>query len=348
MLFGSKDILILVLSNELDILNYNAAFERVFKNRSELEALILQLKKSLGAEQNGFYFKQKSIFHFEICKYFDKLLSVDRLILLGKEDVPSRPQDLLSSGVGQLLPSVVNPNMSQEVFLSSLKNVVRGLPGSAHIKSIDGFKYLISNQGTINLFGFKSENDLFGKDDYQIACHMKHRWPNKLADEIRNYDLTILKHKKNLIGIKETPYLDAQGKVVVHYLNKMPVFFNDENPFAVLTIAFDISALKDISFLKNTYRRLYADPKQAHLKFLEHIQFAKGLSQDTVSSREFDCLELLAQGKSAKEIGLILNISSRTVETHIDNLKDKLGFLSKKQLLDYFYAIQTAIQMSSL
>lgn len=44
-----------------------------------------------------------------------------------------------------------------------------------------------------------------------------------------------------------------------------------------------------------------------------------------LSSRELECLEWAAQGKSAWEIGRLLNISRRTAAFHLDNAKAKFG-----------------------
>ncbi|HEV2098594.1 MAG TPA: LuxR family transcriptional regulator [Stellaceae bacterium] len=44
-----------------------------------------------------------------------------------------------------------------------------------------------------------------------------------------------------------------------------------------------------------------------------------------LSPREFECLEWAAQGKSAWEIGRLLNISRRTAAFHLDNAKMKFG-----------------------
>jgi LuxR family transcriptional activator of conjugal transfer of Ti plasmids len=44
-----------------------------------------------------------------------------------------------------------------------------------------------------------------------------------------------------------------------------------------------------------------------------------------LSPRELECLEWAAQGKSAWEIGRLLNISRRTAAFHLDNAKTKLG-----------------------
>lgn len=54
-----------------------------------------------------------------------------------------------------------------------------------------------------------------------------------------------------------------------------------------------------------------------------------------LTSRQRDVLQLLAEGKSAKEIGGVLGISARTVETHKYKLMDDLGLKSSAQLVKY-------------
>lgn len=54
-----------------------------------------------------------------------------------------------------------------------------------------------------------------------------------------------------------------------------------------------------------------------------------------LTSRQREVLQLLAEGKSAKEIGAILQISARTVETHKYKLMDDLGVHTAAQLVQY-------------
>ncbi len=51
-----------------------------------------------------------------------------------------------------------------------------------------------------------------------------------------------------------------------------------------------------------------------------------------LSPREKQCLELILQGKLNKQIAYILNLSIRTVEDYIDNIKHKLGCSNKMDL----------------
>lgn len=51
----------------------------------------------------------------------------------------------------------------------------------------------------------------------------------------------------------------------------------------------------------------------------------RSVSGILLSPREYECLEWAARGKSAWDIGCILNISRRTAAFHLDNAKSKLG-----------------------
>ena len=54
-----------------------------------------------------------------------------------------------------------------------------------------------------------------------------------------------------------------------------------------------------------------------------------------LSPREREILQLVAEGKSAKEVAHLLSISSKTVAYHKDNLKSKLGLRTTAELTKY-------------
>jgi DNA-binding NarL/FixJ family response regulator len=64
---------------------------------------------------------------------------------------------------------------------------------------------------------------------------------------------------------------------------------------------------------------------------------ARGEGEDLeiLTSREREVLQLLAEGRSNKEIGRELNISVKTVETHRSNMMNKLQMSSKTELVKY-------------
>jgi DNA-binding NarL/FixJ family response regulator len=60
-----------------------------------------------------------------------------------------------------------------------------------------------------------------------------------------------------------------------------------------------------------------------------------------LTAREREVIQLLAEGKSSKEVASVLNLSTKTAETHRSNIMRKLGFHSIRDLV--IYAVQNNI-----
>jgi DNA-binding CsgD family transcriptional regulator len=56
---------------------------------------------------------------------------------------------------------------------------------------------------------------------------------------------------------------------------------------------------------------------------------------NNLSEREMECLFFTLRGKSSKTIGKILNLSAKTVEYYIDQLKIKLNCKNKAELIEH-------------
>jgi len=67
----------------------------------------------------------------------------------------------------------------------------------------------------------------------------------------------------------------------------------------------------------------------------------KGRKAGLISSREREIVQLLAEGNSNKDIAQLLNLSSKTVETHRSNIMHKLGFKNITDLV--LYAVRNHI-----
>jgi DNA-binding NarL/FixJ family response regulator len=64
-------------------------------------------------------------------------------------------------------------------------------------------------------------------------------------------------------------------------------------------------------------------------------------SYELLTTREREILQLVAEGKSNKEIAAALNLSPYTVETHRGNLLDKLNLHSVPELI--LYAVRKGV-----
>src|SRR6266852_2143762 len=58
-------------------------------------------------------------------------------------------------------------------------------------------------------------------------------------------------------------------------------------------------------------------------------------SLPTLTAREREVIQLLAEGKSSKEVACLLNLSTKTVETHRSNIMRKLDIHSIRDLVVY-------------
>ena len=83
---------------------------------------------------------------------------------------------------------------------------------------------------------------------------------------------------------------------------------------------------------------IYLSPKIAGVvldDYVSHLTGGRGEAQPTLTHREREVLQLLAEGESTKQIALALGVSSKTVETHRQHIMQKLGVFSVAELTKY-------------
>jgi two-component system response regulator NreC len=82
---------------------------------------------------------------------------------------------------------------------------------------------------------------------------------------------------------------------------------------------------------------------QALLEEYVGLMRQRGLqdSYDLLTEREREVLQLLAEGKSNKEVASVLNVSPYTIETHRTNLMQKLNLHNTAEIV--LYAVRKAI-----
>jgi DNA-binding NarL/FixJ family response regulator len=86
--------------------------------------------------------------------------------------------------------------------------------------------------------------------------------------------------------------------------------------------------LEGTSFFTSNVARLVLD---GYLR----SESAEAVPAQTLSAREREIVQLLAEGNSNKDIARVLNISVKTAETHRSNVMRKMGFNSLAELVRY-------------
>ncbi len=209
-------------------------------------------------------------------------------------------------------------------------NSLERLQGFIFIKDVDNH-YLYSNDKYAHVMSYPDQNDLLGLTDEDASPHgmvipekysvSEYSHYFKLEDEraFRNESFTVLDiHNFNgnmhvLITYKR-PYYDDRGKVV----GAMGQAIAIESP----TIA--------------TVRRLLHN---SHLTVspicCENAEnfFGEQISESYLSDSESQYIEHIAQGFTAKQIASKYSRSVRTIETHLDNAREKLQCNNRTELV---------------
>ena len=84
--------------------------------------------------------------------------------------------------------------------------------------------------------------------------------------------------------------------------------------------------------------RIFISPVLSASLVMEYVQNSAaqtGSAYSILTNRELEILQAVAEGKSTKEIALELSISTKTVETHRQQLMDKLDMHSIAELTKY-------------
>jgi len=71
-------------------------------------------------------------------------------------------------------------------------------------------------------------------------------------------------------------------------------------------------------------------PKSSQKRIRYQVSNIKGIY---FTLREYQCIQLMFKGHTMKEAADQLNLSARTVEFYLQNVKDKMGVRSIKQVL---------------
>ncbi len=94
-----------------------------------------------------------------------------------------------------------------------------------------------------------------------------------------------------------------------------------------------ISAIREVQ--KGAFFFSHEIETQVMQDYVKRIKSGDSISESPLSLREREVLQLLAEGKSTREVASLLVISIKTVESHRRQIMDKLGLHSIAELTKY-------------
>ncbi|GAB4294537.1 MAG: response regulator transcription factor [Myxococcota bacterium] len=204
------------------------------------------------------------------------------------------------------------------------KKTIRILIADDHKIMREGLKSLIDKQGDLEVVG-EAEN---GREAVKLA--------EKLVPDIVLMDVAM----PDLNGAEATKRLLA----VQPNLKVLALSMHSDKMFVLNMLKAGAMGylLKDCAFeeLENAIRtvvskKVYLSPQIAHIVVDDwkcNPEKAGGESVLPLSDREKEILQLLAEGKSTREIAAKLYVSIKTVDTHRRNIMEKLKVKSVAEL----------------
>jgi two-component system NarL family response regulator len=127
-------------------------------------------------------------------------------------------------------------------------------------------------------------------------------------------------------AVRRIRELDPRALVIV-----LTTYDTDDEIASALKAGAKAYVLKDISAdeLVSCIRKVLAG--QTYLAPAAAAKLAEGVTRVQLTPREMAALRLMADGKANKEIANQLEISERTVKTHLAHLFEKLGVTSRTE-----------------
>lgn len=232
---------------------------------------------------------------------------------------------------------LVKPNNQNQV-LPSIRDLFN-MPFNVYFYNARNL-YQDMNEANANIVGLTSAEEGIGKSLFQLttkkhalfAINNNNKAMHNNAINIVEEQAIIKKTEKYIscISIK-FPWYNETGKIIGVF--GCSILLDQHAP---ISLAKSFSKLMQTGLLANenfVTVSQFSPSLQDNIPF-EVIQKLSMRTQQNFSKREMECLFYLMQGKSARETGRLLQISQRTVETHLEWLKEKLHCRKKSEIIE--------------
>lgn len=222
------------------------------------------------------------------------------------------------------------------------KFILSQMPGIFVIKEIVGNKsvYRFVNQPFAEAIGFSNPDDAIGLSDCDAKCDAivdstevfyQHDLEVMRGQTLRTLDIYpyVCKQIHGILAIKK-PFVDPQGQIQGVLAQGFPLTQTDILRFIARIPDFALIPTRKSQTVAGTYSI------SSTIKFFD------------LTKKELECFFYLIRGKSASEIAKILNRSLRTIQTHIEHIKQKCNVTKKSELFELAdtYGLLTTIPTS--
>lgn len=206
--------------------------------------------------------------------------------------------------------------------ISIPKKTLHSYPGYYFCKNTDLY-YEDANEQYLSVLGIKNIENLIGVSDYSLPIG------ELLVDGYRSHDRDALE------GINYhilEPFNDHTGKIMFFLTYKQAYCGDNGKVKGVCCQAIPLGCNQNTKLIAHLINNHGSSSLKIHPNLFNY--YGKGHLKEQLTSREIEVLYYLLQSYSAKDIARTLFLSCRTIEGHIDRLKDKLGCKKRSEIIE--------------
>ncbi|WP_233840758.1 helix-turn-helix transcriptional regulator [Dyella sp. 2HG41-7] len=209
---------------------------------------------------------------------------------------------------------------------AQLHTMFEGQQGYWGCKNSDSI-FLYANPEFGRIIGMKHHRDVTGKTDFDMPCGTV-----ACAATFREQDKEVVLGGKSLRVLNVHPFADGQWRAFL--TTKRPFRNRSGKAIGISFHGQDITAPMTIE-LSSLLGRIYSGDLKSGEVARGSYCVGDGVGESaTLTTRESEVLFFLIRGQSANRIAEIFRISVRTVEGHIDALRQKFMCAGKAALIE--------------
>lgn len=208
---------------------------------------------------------------------------------------------------------------------SNLRSIFNQMPGAWGCKDENSvFMYANREYGTI--IGLKNHEDVIGKTDFDMPCDTIN-----FAEMFREQDKKVIQTLAPMKILDIHPFSGGQWKAYI--FTKTPLL--DDNKVCVGTIfhGIDVTNVTTLE-IGSILSRMTTEKTSNDLIGQNSYMLNTKFNNIKLTERQSEVIFYILRGKTAKQISLFLNLSPRTVEEYLCQLKYKFNVGNKHELID--------------
>lgn len=190
-----------------------------------------------------------------------------------------------------------------------------------------GIRGVLERQHGVDVVG-EADN---GRDAIEMARRLK---PDLVLMDIAMPDLNGLEATRQIVD------LNAGIRIIILSMHSSRQFVNEVLKAGASGYVLKNTASREVPLAVTAVAegKVYLSPAIAGVvveEYVRHIPAPGETAFSMLSAREREVLQLLAEGKTSKEIGATLHVSPKTIESHRAQIMDKLNLRTVAELTKF-------------